>query len=88
MDKITTPMAVLISGVLIFIGLLILSSSLKDEYYYHVDEMSETRWVIKTNKVTGESCLTSGDATAVVKSKIPAHRDSLWLCSEDYPTKK
>ena len=87
MDKITTPMAVLISGVLIFISLLILSSSLKDEYYYHVDEMSETRWVIKTNKVTGETCFTSGDTTAV-RNKIPAHRDSLWLCSEDYPTKK
>tara|TARA_A100001035_G_scaffold248350_1_gene218409 strand:- start:291 stop:554 length:264 start_codon:yes stop_codon:yes gene_type:complete len=87
MDKITTPMAVLISGVLIFIGLLILSSSLKDEYYYHIEKMSESRWLIKTNKVTGESCFTRGD-TISAKIKIPEHRDNLWICNEDTAIKK
>ena len=80
MDKITKPMAVLISGVLIFIGLLILSSSLKDEYYYHVDTTSTSAaWLVKTHKVTGLSCYTSANTVDVFKD-IPEGRDSKWVC--------
>ena len=83
MDKITTPMAVLISGVLIFIGLLILSNSLKDEYHYHVDSTSTNeQWLIRTHKDTGISCYMSAQVRSVFQKK-PEFRDTKWACGDD-----
>ena len=84
MNKITTPIAVLISGLLIFIGLLILSNSLKDDYFYHVDSTNEIRaWLIRTHKVTGLSCYTHAEAYDIVDKKPPKNRDTNWTCSKD-----
>jgi archaellum component FlaF (FlaF/FlaG flagellin family) len=83
MNKITTPIAVLISGILIFIGLLILSNSLKDEYYYHVDSASTNeQWLIRTHKNTGISCYISAGVTGVFQKK-PDHRDNKWACADN-----
>lgn len=84
MDKITTPMAVLISGILIFIGLLILSNSLKDDYFYHVDTTNgERAWLIRTDKVTGTSCYTTAEAWSIIEIKPQKNRDIYWTCAKD-----
>ena len=58
MDKITTPIAVLISGVLIFIGLYLNYSNGK--YYVHDHRGSNGFQILtKINIHTGETCTTS-----------------------------
>ena len=83
MDKITTPIAVLLSGILIFIGLLILSNSLNDDYFYHVDSNLNEKWLIRTDKVTGLQCYTYAQAIDILQNKPPKKRDIHWMCSED-----
>lgn len=62
MDKITTPMAVLISGVLIFIGLLILSNNLNDEYFYTEERLESGKvYNFRVSKETGHSCMAEGE---------------------------
>jgi len=55
MDKITTPMAVLLSGILIFIGLYLNYSNTK--YYVYERKILNDMFLMKINIHTGEECV-------------------------------
>lgn len=89
MDKITTPMAVLISGVLIFIGLLILSNNLHEEYFYTEDRTSAGKvFNFRVSKETGHSCMAEGGLISLSTNKNRLG-EVIWNCSDDlYPNLK
>ena len=63
MDKITTPMAVLISGVLISFVLYLDYS--KPEYHYSINEGYAPHVIHRTNIDTGQLCFRSYDPVVV-----------------------
>ena len=72
MDKITTPMAVLISGILIFIGLVMNYNNSK--WFITTeklrDETGKRTYIVKTNIHTGYSC----------EKRLSGQED--WFCSD------
>lgn len=73
MDKITTPIAILISGILIFIGLLMNYNNSKwfvVKHMYKGEFNTMQPYVVKTNIHTGYSC------------ERKFHSQKTWFCSD------
>ena len=94
MNITATPIAILISGILIFYGLLLVSNS-QDEYYYYLEERTHANdtkhlYLFKTHKETGYSCYVNAGnegyniyfkSHRVVTNNIDFGHN-LWSCAE------